>query len=183
MPVPKVHVMTYLSLGFKNQWGCIPDVKRLRHHHDFDRIVLAINKALNPRIVIFDGTYFLNRSGPMDGDPVRKNLLIASNGNGAGTLACTELMGISPDKATHLKLAQKIGMMPKNIKNIVTNTDLEKYKNENFYLSRTFINWITLIAFHNKFLTKLLYDSRFAGPIHELLYFIRGRPKDVEPKW
>src|SRR5260221_5729307 len=41
MPVPKLHAMTGVSLGFKNQWGCLPDVKRLRHHADFARKVLA----------------------------------------------------------------------------------------------------------------------------------------------
>jgi len=68
MPVPKVHAMTGVSLGFKNQWGCIPDVKRLRHHPDFVRKVIEINKILNTRLVVFDGTYFLNRSGPMSGE-------------------------------------------------------------------------------------------------------------------
>ena len=35
MPVPKLHMMTGVSLGFKNQWGCLPDVKRLRNHCGF----------------------------------------------------------------------------------------------------------------------------------------------------
>ncbi len=39
VPVPKVHVMTNVSLGFKNQWGCLPDVKRLRDHYRFAEIL------------------------------------------------------------------------------------------------------------------------------------------------
>jgi uncharacterized protein (DUF362 family) len=67
LPVPKRHVMTGVSLAFKNQWGCIPDVKRLRNHPDLPYKVLAINKLLRTRIALFDGTYFLDRTGPMDG--------------------------------------------------------------------------------------------------------------------
>lgn len=38
MPVLKVHAMTVVSLGFKNQWRCIPDVKRLRYHPEFNHL-------------------------------------------------------------------------------------------------------------------------------------------------
>ena len=122
MPVPKVHVMTRVSLGFKNQWGCLPDVKRLRNHHDFSYKVLAINKLLNPQMVIFDGTYFLNRTGPMEGDPVKMNLLIASDDAGAGSLACCELMQINPKSIAHLRLAIKEGMMPDSLEQVDLNT-------------------------------------------------------------
>ena len=58
LPVPKVHAMTGVSLGFKNQWGCLGDKMRVTQHPHFDRAILAINKTLNPRLCIFDGTYF-----------------------------------------------------------------------------------------------------------------------------
>lgn len=184
MPVPKMHVMTYLTLGFKNQWGCLPDVKRLRNHPDFDHKILAINQALRTRVAVFDGTYFLNRTGPMDGDPVQKNLVIVSDGIGAGSLVCCELLGISPWKAGHLRLAQKIGMMPKHLADVALNCDLETFlPDEPFHLHRTWINYITLMAFRSSLLTRIVYDSAFAKPIHELLYLIRGRPDDVHPEW
>ncbi|MCK4816279.1 DUF362 domain-containing protein, partial [bacterium] len=74
MPVPKIHCMTGLTLAYKNQWGCIPDIMRLRMHYIFDDAIIAINKALKPA-VLADGTYFLDRNGPMDGHPVRMNLI------------------------------------------------------------------------------------------------------------
>jgi len=48
MPVPKIHCMTGLSLSYKIQWGCIPDIMRLRRHFIFDEAIVAINQALNP---------------------------------------------------------------------------------------------------------------------------------------
>jgi len=118
MPVPKVHIMTGVSLAFKNQWGCIPDVKRLRYHPDFPYVVLAINKLLRPKLAVFDGTYFLNRTGPMDGEPVPLNLLIVSDDLGAGDLVCCEIMKIDPNHIGHLRLAMWEGMMPMSLSEV-----------------------------------------------------------------
>ncbi|MDI6891105.1 MAG: DUF362 domain-containing protein [Thermodesulfovibrionales bacterium] len=38
-PVPKVHCMTKVSLSYKNQWGCLPDIMRLKNHYMFDYII------------------------------------------------------------------------------------------------------------------------------------------------
>jgi uncharacterized protein (DUF362 family) len=35
MPVPKIHCMTGLTLSYKNQWGCVPDIMCLRQHYVF----------------------------------------------------------------------------------------------------------------------------------------------------
>ena len=184
MPVPKVHGMTYLTLGFKNQWGCIPNVKRLRHHSKFAHKVLAINQALRTRIAIFDGSYFLNRTGPMKGDPVKKDVLIVSDGIGAGSLVCCEIMQIPPRKAKHLKMAQDLDLMPRSLDSVRLNRELSPFIKEKFYLQRNLNDWMVLGAFQSDILTRLIYDSRFAAPIHKLLYAVRGAPKDgMNPKW
>ncbi len=183
MPVPKLHMMTGVSLGFKNQWGCLPDVKRLRNHADFARKVLAINKILKPRLAIFDGTYFLDRSGPLDGDPIRKDLLIASNDAGAGSRLCCELMGIDPRSITHLRLAIAEGMMPSTMESLITNVAIDAFKGPAFKLNRTWLQWLILGIFHSRAITRALYDSPLAKPAHELLYLFRGRPADFSPKW
>ncbi len=183
MPVPKLHMMTGVSLGFKNQWGCLPDTKRLRHHSDFARKILAINKILQPRLAIFDGTYFLDRSGPLEGDPVRKDLLIASNDAGAGSRACCEVMGIDPRSIPHLRLAMAEAMMPATSESLVTNDGIGAFIGPAFKLKRTWFQWLTLGIFHSRVITRVLYDSPFARPAHELLYLFRGRPADFSPKW
>jgi len=183
MPVPKLHMMTGVSLGFKNQWGCLPDVKRLRDHADFGRKVLAINKILKPRMAIFDGTWFLDRSGPLEGNPIRKDLLIASADAGAGSLACCALMGIDPRSVPHLRLAIAEGMMPAKITDLVANATIEQFKGPAFRLERSLLQWLTLGVFHSRPATIALYDSPLAKPVHELLYFLRGRPADFSPKW
>ncbi len=183
MPVPKVHVMTYLTLGFKNQWGCIPDVKRQRHHPEFDHTILAVNKLLRTRLGVYDGSYFLDHTGPMEGNPIRKDMVVMSNDIGSGDLICSHLMQIPATKASHLRLAQKVGMMPSRIGDVRLNCSIDEFIEERFHLQRTPMNLLTLAAFHNKLLTGLFYDSRYAKPLHQLLYSLRGRPKDFSPRW
>jgi uncharacterized protein (DUF362 family) len=183
MPVPKLHAMTGVSLGFKNQWGCLPDVKRLRHHADFARKVLAINKILKPRMAIFDGTWFLDRSGPLEGDPIRKDLLIASNDVGAGSLVGCKLMGINPHSITHLRLAIAENLMPADLTEISLNTAIEQFVGPPFRLRRNIVQWLTLVVFHNRLATIAMYDSPLASPLHKLLYSLRGRSVDFSPKW
>lgn len=183
LPVPKVHVMTGLSLAFKNQWGCIPDVKRLRNHPDLPYKVLAINKLLRTRIALFDGTFFLDRTGPMDGDAIPMNLIVASDDPGAGSLACCEIMGIDPSTVAHKRLAMRVGMMPRRLDDAVLNTPIDAFKTRRFTLERTALNRVSLAAFRSRFLTWLVWNSYWAKPIHELLYLVRGRPKDMTPYW
>jgi len=181
VPVPKVHVMTQVSLGFKNQWGCLPDVKRLREHPHFAEKVIAINKLLRTRLGVFDGTYFLDRSGPMDGEAVRRDLLIAGE-VGLATRVCCELMGVDPAKVAHLRLATTEGLMPHHVSANQVNLPLESLRRQ-CRLQRSLLNWVTLGVFHSSLATKLIYDSKFAAPIHDLLYLIRGRPRDIRPMW
>ncbi len=176
LPVPKIHAMTGVSLGFKNQWGCLPTTMRLRNHPDFARTVLAINKLVRSRVALFDGTYFLDRSGPMIGEPIRMDLLIAADDVGAGTLICCYLMGLDPGRIRHLRMAQREGMMPSRLNEIALNRDLAPLLTHRFTLERTPINWIALAAFRSRAGTRLLYDSGASDPLHRILYTIRGNP-------
>jgi len=174
MPVPKVHVMTQVSLAFKNQWGCIPSTMRLREHYDFDRKIIAINKLIKPKLVIFDGTYFLNDAGPMSGTPVRMDTLLMGNDPGATSAVALEIMGISPNKVRHLQLAAKVGVFPQSgLDNIFLNTELDNYKTQKFVMKRALLDWISLIGFRSSFFTHLFWDSWLAGPLHKLLFYLR----------
>jgi uncharacterized protein (DUF362 family) len=180
VPVPKLHCMTGVSLGFKNQWGCIPNTMRLRNHPEFNEKIVAINKLVNPQIVIFDGTYFLDRNGPMNGDAIPMNLIIASNDIGAGSFVCCQIMNVDSKKIKHFSVARKEGLFPSSSEDFILNDNIENFNGRKFHLERTLINWMALAAFNSHLGTKLVYDSWLAGPIHQVLYMIRGKP--VEEK-
>jgi len=173
IPVPKVHAMTGVSLAFKNQWGCIPDIMRLRNHPKFNEKIVAINKILNPQIVIFDGTYFLDRNGPQVGDPVRMDLIIASNDIGAGSFTCCKIMNFDMGKVKHFAVAQKMGMFPSSLDELILNDNIDKFSSRTFRLEKTLLNRMASIAFNSRLGTRLVYDSLCGNALHHVLYAIR----------
>jgi len=176
MPVPKTHSMTGLTLSYKNQWGCVPDIMRLRRHYVFDDAIVAINRALSPA-VLADGTNFLDRNGPMNGDPIRMDLIIAATDAGAFDRYVTELMGFSWRRIRHLRRAVELGDMPSDLKDIEYNVKPEDIRRYTFRLKRTFRNYIALMGFRSRFVTWLGYESWLGKIImHGILYAIVGKP-------
>lgn len=181
MPVPKIHCMTGLTLSYKNQWGCVPDVMRLRRHYIFDDAIVAINKALRP-VVLADGTYFLDRNGPMEGAPVRMDLIIAATDAGAFDRYVAELMGFPWQRVRHLRRAVALGDMPARLDEILCNVAPAAARTHIFRLQRTFRNYVALTGFNSRFLTWLGYESWFGRVVlHAILYALAGKPVKPRP--
>jgi uncharacterized protein (DUF362 family) len=172
VPVPKVHAMTGVSIGLKNQWGCLGDRMRVTLHPRFAPTVLAVNKLLKPRLCICDGTFFLDCTGPMMGEAVPMNLVVAGNDIGATSLACCELMKIRPMKIAHYRLARKEGMFPK-MDEVELNRSPSDFCERQFRLRRSSLNYIHLLAFKNRLINRFFYDSIFADFLHEVLWLVR----------
>ena len=180
LPVPKIHNMTGLTMSFKNQWGCIPDTMRLRRHYIFNAAIVAIDKALHPA-VLGDGTYFLDKSGPLEGDAVPMNLIIAASDCGAFDRYVSELMGWDWRHVPHLLSAQRAGALPGDLIEIECNAPPANFKTRDFKLKRTLRAWIALSGFKSRFITWFGYESWFGrGPLHWMLYAIAG--KNVKPR-
>ena len=173
VPVPKIHAMTGVSIGFKNQWGCLGNKMRVTQHPHFNQAILAINKLVQPRLCLCDGTYFLDYTGPMMGDPVPMNLIVAGDDVGAASLACCEIMGVDPLSVPHHRWALKEGMFPMSTESIELNYRPSNYAQRKFRLKRSAINYIQLAAFKNGILNRFFYDSLFADAAHEILWLIR----------
>lgn len=173
-PVPKVHCMTKISLSYKNQWGCLPDIMRLKNHYMFDHLISKISDILKFKYAFLDGKYGLNINGPMVGDPVEVNWFVAANSLGAFDMIVSEMMGFDWRKVGHLKMAAKYGFIPRR-EDIEIIGDIESLKRK-FVLKRNFWNYPALAAFHSKRLTHLFYFSRWAKPLHNLMYIFRKRP-------
>ena len=172
--VPKVHCMTKVSLSYKNQWGCLPDVMRLKNHYMFDYLISKISDILKFKYAFLDGKYGLNNNGPMVGVPVEVNWFVASNSLGAFDMVVSEMMGFDWRKIGHLKMAAKHGFIPKR-EDIEVIGDIESLKKK-FVLKRNLWNYPALAAFHSKRLTYLFYLSKWAKPLHDIMYTFRNRP-------
>ncbi len=173
-PVPKVHCMTRLTLAFKNQWGCLPDVMRLKNHFVFDEIIGQICEKLKFRYAFLDGKYGLDENGPMDGTLVEPNWFVASNSLGAFDTVVAKMMGTKWRSVSHLVAAQEQGFVPDESQ-IEIIGDIQKLKRQ-FSLKRTFWNYPALCAFNSSYLTHLVYFSAWAKPLHDIMYTFRKKP-------
>lgn len=173
-PLPKVHCMTQLSLSYKNEWGCLPDVMRLKNHYMFDYIISKVSETLKFKYAFLDGKYGLDKNGPMMGDPVEVNWFVASNSLGAFDRVVSGMMGFDWQKIGHLKMAAEYGLMPGR-EDVEVIGDIESLKWK-FVLKRSFWNYPALAASHSKKLSHLFYFSRLAKPLHDIMYKFRKRP-------
>jgi len=173
-PLPKVHCMTGITLSFKNQWGCLPDTMRIKNHYVFDEIIGQVCEKLKFRYAFLDGKYGLDNNGPMMGDPIEINWLVASNSLGAFDMVVTEMMGFNWWRVGHLKMADYYGYLPKR-EDVKIIGDIETLKRK-FTLKRDIWNYPALAAFHSKKLTHFFYFSRWAKLLHDIMYLFRTRP-------
>lgn len=179
MPVPKIHSMTGLTLAHKNQWGCIPDDMRMRSHHVFNEAIIAINRALQP-VVLADGAFFLDVNGPMEGVPVKMNLVIAATDVGTFDRYVSELMGWSWKDVPHLRAAAKSGTLPTSLDEIDFNVSPAHKRRHYFRLERTLRNYLAYTGFRSRTITWFGYESWFGKQVlHRILYAIAG--ENVKP--
>lgn len=173
-PVPKVHCMTRTSLSYKNIWGCVPDIMRLKNHYMFDYIISKISEQLKFQFAFLDGKYGLDNNGPMVGTSVETNWFVASNSLGAFDMVVSEMMGVNWKRVRHLKMASDYGLLPdRNRVQIIG--DIKTF-NRKFTLKRNFWNYPALFAFNSRHLTHLFYFSRWAKLLHDIMYIFRKRP-------
>jgi len=169
VPVPKIHSVTRYSGAVKNQWGCIPNDMRLRYHPFFDDCILDLNRIVRTRLAVMDGTFMLDRSGPMFGSPVPMNTVIVSSDIRAADLAACRVMGISPRRVRHLhfshaELLQQPEILPAH----------------RFVLHRSFRHVLVTLAFRRRWAVWLIWDSKLGDLLHKALYRLRGNDTQAE---
>lgn len=173
LPVPKIHMNTLVSLSIKNQWGCIQEPgDRLRLHPYFAEVMYQVNRRLPLAHAVIDGTYGLNRSGPLGGDPVRLDwILVADDLVAADRLAC-RLLRIDVEDVAYLRHFRRRGWWCEESE-IALEGRLEDFQREPFYLVREWTDMPGVACFNNSALAWLGYHSPVAGLAHRMLYLFR----------
>lgn len=163
MPVPKVHVMTRYTGAVKNHWGTIPTDMRLRLHYRISAILADIIGILPPQLVVMDGTYFLDHTGPIEGRAVRKDLMIVANHPLIADAVALRLMGWDIQDISYLvDVAARLDF------DLASIEGLPMVASERFSLKRSPWNYAALAAFRSRRLTHIGYESRLAAPLHRI---------------
>jgi uncharacterized protein (DUF362 family) len=175
LPVPKIHMHTGISMSIKNQWGCIQDPSlRLKLHPYFQKVILEVNKACKVAATVVDGKCGLNRSGPLEGDPVELGwLMVADNILAADYLGST-LVGIDPRSIGYLRFFHDNQPIPPLTK-FNFNRDFQELLGPHFYLRRKWTDYPGYLAFRSPLLAYLAYNSPLAGILHKMLYLFRDK--------
>ncbi len=182
LPVPKVHCMTGVSLSYKNQWGCIPDMMRLRLHYYFNDLIGPLNEALRVRLALVDGAYGLTKNGPIaEGLAVQPGWLVCSRSPGAADRVTAHLMGLRLEDYAHYRAIHRRTPLPR-LAAIATNTALEPYLRQTprFYLKRHFWNYVAKTTWYSRRWGYLVYESPLADLLHRIMYTFRERPRDFQ---
>jgi uncharacterized protein (DUF362 family) len=173
LPVPKIHMNSLVSMSIKNQWGCIQEPsERLKLHPYFAEVMFEFNKRLTNAYSIIDGRFGLNRTGPMLGDVVDFNWMLASNDLVAADRVCCRIMQIDERRVKYLRHFERRGWWCP-FEKIAINADIAQFQKEKFYLVRKWTDFPGLVCFNSAFLAWLGYHSPFAGFAHWLLYLFR----------
>lgn len=98
VPVLKTHDQTEVTLGLKNLKGLIEDEqKKLFHAQGVVNGVIDIISTLRPVLTVIDGTCGQEGLGPIFGDTVRMDLILASKDVVAADAVGSAVMGYAPE--------------------------------------------------------------------------------------
>nr|MDQ6949281.1 hypothetical protein [Actinomycetota bacterium] len=108
----------------------------------------------------------------LQGDPVELNWLCVTDDLGAGARVACDLMRVSPHQFRHLRYAERRGLIPA-LDAIDLNCDLAPFRGPTFKAKRVWTDLPGFVAFHSPALAHLAYFSKWAQPLHRLLYRFR----------
>lgn len=170
LPVLKTHVVTRVTLGMKNQWGCIPSPMRLLYHHFLDWGIVALNRAYRPQICILDGTYAMDRRGPLEGDAIPAGWMAATDNVVALDALGCHLLGVDPSSVRHIALADREGLGSLDLAQAQLNRPLPEPVIRSV-IEPNLMDRIAIFLYKRKLLSRLV----FASPLTPILYSIIRR--------
>jgi uncharacterized protein (DUF362 family) len=107
----KTHMATTVTLGMKNMFGLLPDKFKGKYHaKGISDVVVDINAVVKPVLTVVDGFVGMEGRGPVDGDPVRMDLIVAGSDVVAVDATCCRVMDFDPHKIKHIRRAYERGL-------------------------------------------------------------------------
>jgi uncharacterized protein (DUF362 family) len=170
LAVLKTHTIATLSFGMKNLWGCIPSSMRILSHHVLAPGIVAQAMVLRPAITIIDGTFGLDRRGPVYGDAIPLNRLIVSNNVVAADATAARLLGFDPSTIEHIRIASEIGLGPIELPAAQTAGEPIRALAQ-FHLKPTLMDRGANVTYRWRWLTTFVHASPFA----KIIYAVTGR--------
>jgi uncharacterized protein (DUF362 family) len=107
----KTHSSTGVTLGMKNLFGLLPDKFKAKYHaRGISKVIVDINTVVKPALTVIDGFIGMEGKGPVDGSPVKMDVVIASRDVVAADATGCRVMGIDPHTLSHIRRANAKGL-------------------------------------------------------------------------
>lgn len=116
--LPKLKTQMFLKLtgAVKNQFGYIPGMLKSQYHGklpdpaQFAKMLVDINLFKKPRLFIMDGIVGMDGNGPMNGDPIKMNVLLLSADPIALDATVCRMINLSPEFSFTITEGEKAGL-------------------------------------------------------------------------
>lgn len=118
MPKIKTCGPTLVSLAIKNLYGVFQRRKKGRLHKHLDEILPFLAETIRNDMIIVDGITCMEGNGPIIGNPVNMDLVVAGKNLVAVDSICSRLMGFDPSSISHIELTRKRGLGPIDLDSI-----------------------------------------------------------------
>ncbi len=118
VPKMKTHSLTLVTGAVKNMFGIVAGAGKSRCHksapklQDFSELLTDIYAIRPPDLNIMDGIMGMEGDGPTSGKPIRVGKILASTNAVALDSVMCGIMGVSPNKVHHLKIASERKLGP-----------------------------------------------------------------------
>jgi uncharacterized protein (DUF362 family) len=106
----KTHILTVYTGAVKNQYGLIPFPDKRIFHKFLDKVITDANIVFPCCYYLLDGFYAMEGQGPLEGNMVELDLLLAGTDPVAVDHCACRAVGIDPETISHVVLAQKKGV-------------------------------------------------------------------------
>jgi len=116
LPKLKTHGLTRLTGAIKNQFGCIPGVRKPEFHARlpnadlFSRMLVDLNMVLRPRLAVMDGIVAMEGNGPQGGSPRALDVLLFSRDLVAIDAVACRLIGLDPGLVLPIQYGAEFGL-------------------------------------------------------------------------
>ena len=107
----KTHMGTKVTLGLKNMFGMLTTKFKGQYHvRGMDKVIHDINKTIPPHVTVIDGFIAMEGKGPVHGNPVKMDTIIASVDPVAADTVASRVMGFEPEEIDHIWWSHESGI-------------------------------------------------------------------------
>ncbi len=143
LPKLKTHGLTRFTGAIKNQFGCVPGIRKGQFHvkladpYEFAKMLVDLNTLIKPRLYIMDGIMAMEGNGPRSGKPKKLGVLLFSNDPVAMDAVACKIIDLNPTFVPTSKPGEMAGLGTYHYENIeVIGEDVEAFIDKDFEVVR-----------------------------------------------